>query len=322
MTSTLRLQCFTGVRGDFKRLVTILTEDLKVAKYDFQEDEWVWTARDTTVVCMGNFVNYFSGTRLTDDWTSSEEAVDSETKIIETLEFLHQLARQHRGCAFLVLVGPHELGNLLMLDEHLKYQVSNPLNPTEVTLRHDFVHRVLRPFVMTIASVLIVWADFFLCTGGLSLHWLKRHRIRSAGHINQLWRGSRELSIFAEADSVIRDRGMTRYPVNWRDYQKFRVSAALAYRLNPKFILIDGVDEIKPSDPRDDDMGVSLEFTRSKKSGMLTTLDPRGQPDIFLLQPIDLLEIRAITNRDQKPLFFEHAFLRVRYIPPEYEKLD
>ena len=308
MPARRRLLCFTGIRGNFAKLQQLLTRDLNVATFDRETREWQWTARNTTVVCLGNFLDLFPREQAADDTMSTTEAIDAETNIIQCFEQLHELAKNRLGCGFLVVIGPHEVGNLVGSKQYRHYQVRNTENPAEISERDVFVTRVLRPFVFDMASALVVWGSYFICSGGLSLRWLKRHNIRSAADINRLWR-SRDLSAFMETDSVVHDRNMTQLPVTWRDYQMFRVTATLSYHLNPKFVILsncpDNCNEIH--DPDNPDM--SLEFVQWKLGSTRVALDPQGEPNIFTIAsnpPFSVLDLTATLHKDeQNVVFFE-----------------
>jgi hypothetical protein len=314
MHARRRLLCFTGIRGDFAKLHRLLTSELKVATFDREAGEWQWTARYTTVICVGNFLDFFPRPQAADDTTTTTEAIDAETNIVQCFEQLHELAKSSPGCGFLIVVGPHELGNLVASKQHRRYQVRNAGNPAEIAERDVFVARVLRPFVFGMASALVVWGSYFVCSGGFSLHWLKRHNIQSAAGINHLWR-SRALSAFMEPDSVIHDRTLVRFPVNWRDYQMFRVTATLAYHLNPKFVItancVDSCNGIQDAD----DFGMSLEFVQWKRGSTKVALDPQGEPNIFALAntpSFGVLEVTATLHKDeQNVIFFENRELAI-----------
>jgi hypothetical protein len=276
------LYAFTDIHGDFKVLVELLTSVLKVATV--KEGVWEWIAENTTVVCLGDFVDRY---RVSHDIKiSTQDAIQDEIKIINCFISLQKQAKLDiNNSSLIVLMGNHELGNLLNFENYYRYQIMKPNNLYERHLRKKFVEQHLKPFASN-NGVIIGWANYFFCHGGLELEWLNKHQFQSIEDINKRWmKYVREnvkwrLKMFAEDDSILMSRKMALHPDIWRETDKFGVTFLLSYKLNPKFVIghttvyhIE-IESFNYNIPRCID---------AKKSSILSSRDYTGLDDIYYI---------------------------------------
>jgi len=149
--------CFGSLRGDYNYLKTILEKITKVAKFDKKQHVWKWIVKNTTLICMGNFVDRYDST--TSSFSSYnnkiiklKEAINDEINIIQAFIDLSEEAKKNPGLEneMVVLVGSHELGNIQYWLDYQEYQVPNSTMLLEEKLRHTFIENKLRPFLFAI----------------------------------------------------------------------------------------------------------------------------------------------------------------------------
>jgi hypothetical protein len=276
------LYCFSDIRGNFEVLVKLLTVVMKVAT--FESNTWLWIAQDTTVVCLGNFVDRFTNA---DNDILTKTAITNEIKIVKCFISLQQQATiRGNNSQFVVLVGKHEMGSIHDLKEYRKFQVANPGNAEEIYSRQQkFVRPYLIPFVQNEGKIVVSWANFVLMHGGLETNWVKRHKFTSVHDINDRWEryhSSRNRSplqkIFMEPDSIIHSRKMSLNPEAWYENDRAKATLLISVISNPKFII-----SHTPKDSLD-----NLEYRDTQYSGdgvctIRTLKDIYGDDVVFYL---------------------------------------
>lgn len=277
------LFAFTDIHGDFQVLIRLLVDVTKVAT--FEKGVWTWVVKNTTVVCLGDFVDRF---RLDqgEEALTTQQAIDDEIKIITCFESLQtQATIKNNNSNFIVLMGNHELGNIINLKSYYPYQIKDPKNKMQQSLRKDFVNHYLIPFASK-SGVVLQWANYFFCHGGFEMEWLDKYNFDSIQEINRRWRAYvtykmyDRLQMFADSDSVLMSRKMALQTDAWRENDKFDVSFLLSHELNPKFVLghttvfhIEN-DAITYNVPQ---------CKNSNHSSFLSSRDYNGQDDIFFI---------------------------------------
>ncbi len=237
--STNTLYIFSDIHGDFDALVVILTKLIKVAT--FENSIWKWIAKDTTVVCLGDFVDRY---RVKNEYIlSTRESINEEIKIITCFKSLQEQATiQLNNSSFIVLIGNHEIISLLQLPEYYQYQIQNPEDVIEQEMRFHFVRDHLLDFVYQ-CGVIVQWGDIIMCHGGLEYNWLKRHKLDSITKINNRFKiclNSRQkdcFKIFMEDDSILVSRKIALQTNLWRENDKNQIMSMFEPIINPKFIV-------------------------------------------------------------------------------------
>lgn len=230
---------FGDIHGDFDLLVDLMTRVARVALYE--ENNWLWTAKDITVVCCGDFIDRY---RVENEYVvSTEKAMESESNIIHAFMELQRQAKLASNCQFVVCLGNHELGNLLQMKDYYEFGVRNASNEVEISRRAEFLRETLLPFAMQ-CPLIVRWGNYMMCHGGLEYTWFERHQIESIEDVNnRFWQAIRERDIrvlfrFMENDSPLMSRKMSLRPDVWHMEDKSRLSFLLAPQLyTPKFVV-------------------------------------------------------------------------------------
>jgi hypothetical protein len=255
---TSRCFSFSDIRGDYNLLFSLLTQVMKVAKLN-EDQKWEWTVTNTVVVCLGNFVDRFakdsSFNRLR---ISTAQAIDDEIRILTTFESLIQNARvQNNNNALVVLVGDHEMGNILNSKVYLNYAVTHSTNQHAIQLRSKFIDDFLKPFVIQYCGLIARWGKYsetyYFTSGGLELDWLKRFGFKTVQKMNQGFRTAvkhndmNHLLMLNEPESIIYSRKMSHRTEQWISEDKHELVARLSEpeqedlmstnNANPKFVL-------------------------------------------------------------------------------------
>jgi hypothetical protein len=250
------LLVFGDVHGDFAVLVEMLTNVAKVARE--VNGRWQWTAENTTVVCLGDFVDRF---RIPQPKSlTTKEAIADEVKILACLSSLEAQAGSENNSRLVMLVGNHEVANILDIPEYRRTQVAHPDSGYERGLRRAFVKQHLAPFCLK-CGVVAKWANYYLCHASLESGWLARHQFQAIPEINEQFRKAlrqglrHRMAVFLEPDSLLVSRKMALHPTLWREQDKLDVAFVLGRELVPKFVSghttvqsieADGVDFDKP----------------------------------------------------------------------------
>ena len=273
---------FGDVHGDFTVLVELFTNVLQVATYAHQQ--WTWTALDTTVVCLGDFVDRFrlpQPTKLT-----TQEAIADEIRILHCFRSLQaQVSIPKNNSQLVVLVGNHEVANIVASPEYWRSQIARPESGYERGLRRQFVRNHLVPFCLT-CGVVARWANYFLCHASLEAGWLLRHQFRSIPDINQRFRTSlrkglrHTMDIFLEPDSLLVSRKMALHPTLWREQDKADVAFLLSSELVPKFISGHTTVQSIQSEGADYDTPRCID---AAGSSILSSRDYNNMDDLFFL---------------------------------------
>src|SRR5690242_11583487 len=128
-----KLISFADLHGDFDALVYLLTYVIKVAT--FENQVWKWTAKNTTLVCLGDFLDRY---RIKNEYdVSTRDAIAGEVNIIACFRSLQEQAKL-QDCEFIVLLGNHELGNILQIPDLFPYQMKHPESELERKMRVQF----------------------------------------------------------------------------------------------------------------------------------------------------------------------------------------
>jgi hypothetical protein len=230
------LHVFSDIHGDFDALVHLLTNVIKVA--DFKENIWKWKAVNTTVVCLGDFVDRY---RVKNEYeVSTKDAIEGEIKIITCFKALQSQVTDN--CAFIVLLGNHEIECILQDPDFFQYGMQHPNDPLEQKMRKLFIREHLLEFAET-CGIICQWSDIIMCHGGLEMAWLTRHKFQSIEQINkrftQILQSHRQdrLEIFSESDSILMSRKMALQPDEWRQMDKPQIIQLFGPILNPKFVV-------------------------------------------------------------------------------------
>jgi hypothetical protein len=274
------LYVFSDIHGDFDALVHLLTNVIKVA--DFKQGIWKWKATNTTVVCLGDFIDRY---RVKNEYElSTQEAIDAEIKIITCFKALQSQVTDN--CAFIVLLGNHCVMNILQDPEFFQYGIKNPNDPLELKLRKLFIREHLLGFAET-CGIICQWSDIIMCHGGLEFSWLQRHKFTSIEQINkrfkqilQSYRQDR-LEIFVESDSILMSRKMALQPDEWRQMDKPQIIQMFGPIVNPKFV----VGHTTVSDINRSSLSEYYPPQCDKKqpSSILASRDYFGQDDMYFV---------------------------------------
>ncbi len=291
------LYVFSDIHGDFDALVHLLTNVIKVA--DFKDNIWKWKATNTTVVCLGDFIDRY---RVKNEYeVSTETAIDAEIKIITCFKTLQ--SQVNNTCAFIVLLGNHCIKNILLDPDYFQFGVQHPNDPLELKMRKLFIREHLLEFAET-CGIICQWSDIIMCHGGLEADWLKRHKFSSIEQINkrfkQILQSYREdrLQIFIEPDSILMSRKMALQPDEWRQIDKPQIIQLFGPILNPIFV----VGHTTVSD-----------INR-------TSLSQYYSPQCSSKQPTSILASRDYFNKDD--MYFVDIAMSHGFYPPNATEKD
>lgn len=238
-----RCVVFSDIRGDYRLLLTLLSQLARVARFNTQTRQWEWTATNTVVVCLGNYTNRFEPRGVNRLTISTSAAIQDELRILETFFQLEQPNDQ--GNAMVVLAGNHELSNLLDLPGYEYYQMARPQEADDRKLRQAFVEESLRPFVQR-HGLVAGWGraggTVYFSHGSLTRHWLQRMNVQSLEDLNRKWRTwvthqqTNQLSRCADADSPLLSSEMALKPQIWREFDQEYVIKLMGEDPNPRFV--------------------------------------------------------------------------------------
>ncbi len=230
-----RCVVFSDIRGDFRLLVTLLTQITRVATWE--KDEWSWNTENTTVVCLGNFTDRFAERGFNRLVLSTATAISDQEKILNAFTSLIQSAKS--GNNLVVLMGDHELANLMNWSTYKIFQMAQPDNPSDQALHDQFVDEQLRPFCAG-QGILAGWGDegmmVYFSRGSIEKKWLMKNKFRSVTDVNQTWQKavrSGHLRRFAEPNSPLFSSLEASL---WRDNDEDYVVPWLGPDIKPKFI--------------------------------------------------------------------------------------
>ena len=242
--TTFRCTVFSDVRGDFRLFLTLLTQIANVAKYDISTQTWTWNVTNTTLVCLGNFIDRYGKVGYNRLMITTEQAIREETKIIDALVQLQKLAKSEKsGNAVVVLLGDHELGHLMNDPNYSIFQMAKPGDIHDQKLRQDFLEQTLYPFCEN-CGVIAGWGlnggTVYFSRGGFERAWFEKHQIKSIKDLNHRWKNGalshRPLRILAETHSPIFSERMCIKPYQWRGTDEEFIVRLLGEDPNPKFV--------------------------------------------------------------------------------------
>lgn len=238
-----RCVVLSDLRGDYRLLLTLLSQLARVAKFDPNTRQWQWTATNTVVVCLGNYTNRFEPRGINRLTISTHDAIQDELRILETFFQLEQPNDQ--GNALVVLAGNHELANVLDLPGYEYYQMARPQEADDRRLRQTFVRESLWPFVQR-HGVVAGWGrpggTVYFSHGSLHRKWLQRMKVTSLEDLNRKWRHwlsthqTHQLSRWADADSPLFSSEMALKPQIWREFDQEFVVRLMGEDPNPRFV--------------------------------------------------------------------------------------
>ena len=277
------LYVFGDIHGDFNVLQDLLTKVLKVAK--FEKNIWTWIAKKTTVVCLGDFLDRY---RVKNEYTlTTDDTIKAEHNIINCFKSLQEQAKPEKNdCAFIVLLGNHELASILQIPDYFKYQVENPDDVEERSRRVMFLRDHFLEFAES-CGLAVQWGNYYMCHGGFDLKWLQRHKFKSLVEINKRFKDiliskrPDRLSIFLEDDSIVLSRKMAFHTKEWRESDKSAIARILGEELVPKFIVghttVHDILQFSLTD-------VSVpQCDENSKTSILAVKDYFGQDDIYFV---------------------------------------
>jgi len=238
-----RCVVLSDLRGDYRLLLTLLSQLARVAKFHPDTRQWEWTAANTVVICLGNYTNRFEPRGINRLTISTHDAIQDELRIMETFFQLEQPNDQ--GNALVVLAGNHELANVLDLPGYEYYQMARPQEVEDRRLRQTFIRESLRPFVQR-HGVVAGWGrpggTIYFSHGSLNRKWLQRMKVDSLEDLNRKWshwlatNQTNQLSRWADADSPLFSSDMALKPQIWREFDQEWVVKLLGEDPNPRFV--------------------------------------------------------------------------------------
>lgn len=239
-------QCiaFADIRGDFKLLFTLLTQIFQVAK--IEQQKWTWTVKDTTLVCLGNFTDRFSKKGYNRLNLTTEFAIQDQIRIIETFQQLADSGKDaNQNNNMVVLMGDHELGNLMNWSEYNIFQMADPSAEKDQKQHREFVETVLQPFCVQqglVASWGLPDMTVYFSHGSLERDWFYKVRPDSLIDLNRKWQrwlkqnNLLRLAPFAASNSPIMSNKMAVNPQIWRDTDEEDILKILGIDPNARFV--------------------------------------------------------------------------------------
>ncbi len=230
------------IHGSFDTLQTLLTKITKVSQFDEELNEWTWTSRDTIVVLLGDFLDFFRPPNATVKITT-EKAIQNQIKILAAITQLGKQANSSNNSRFICLMGNHDIAALLRLQEYQSFQMASP---NDQYLQDWFVEKHLWPFASQ-CGIAVQFGSYVCVHGGWELNWLNRHFGNKEDLIPQINKMFREavtlqdlqrLRTLLEPDSPLCSRVMAYHPDQWRFADKTMIKEKLCKTtLIPKFVI-------------------------------------------------------------------------------------
>lgn len=230
------------IRGDFRLLHALLHNVAKLTDYSLN-----WTCVNTTLVILGNFCNRYDKRGYTRKYIGTKEALVDEEKIIETFSSLRLQCNSENQNQVIVLVGDHELSNVMELPQYRINQIQQPSSDTDRAAREKFNQEYLIPFIVRYTGVVARWGPVYLSHGSINKNWLHKLKatpddVPSIEKINQLWRrwsldrNVLRLKLFEDPDSPLYSSRMLIQPGTWREQDELAVLGVLGNETNPKYV--------------------------------------------------------------------------------------
>lgn len=244
---------FSDIRGDFKLLHTLLTQIMKVASQDPDSKRWQWNVENTTCVCTGNFTDRYGQRGYNRLLITTSQAIADEIRILQCFQELTAQARKKNN-KFVVLMGDHEIGNLLNWSSYSLYQMQTPDNVQDQEARQIFVNSYLKPFAEKYGGLLARWgvpgSTLYFSHAGLELSWLdqwipKNRQQQFIPYVNTQFRRWLQqnnfvrLAVLEDPRSVVLSHKMSETPNLWREEDSFQVIKMLGADPQPRFVVSD-----------------------------------------------------------------------------------
>lgn len=274
---TPRCIVFSDIRGDYRLLFTLLTQVTRVAK--FEKGKWLWNVKDTTVICLGNFTDRYGDVGYNRLLIPTHAAINEEEKIINAFVQLENDPTNR----IVVLMGDHELGNLLRWPEYDMYQMAKPENVIDRDAREAFINDTLKPFCLKhglIASWGVPGGTVCFSRGGLERSWLKTYK--SIRELNRAWQRALktndwiQLKKLGAATSPILSTKPSIKPQLWHQQDEDAVIAFLGDDPKPKFVQSVVPIQILESETWDPNI-------KSNERTILTSMDASGTDQIYFV---------------------------------------
>ena len=308
--ATARCIAFADVRGDFRLLFTLLTQIMDVAQ--LVDGHWQWTTTDTTLVCLGNFVDRFGKKGFNRLLMDTKRAIQDEVRIIETFKELQRAAQAgNEGNAVVVLMGDHEMANLLHWEGYEIYQMAKPQNETDQQLRAEFIEKELKPFALThglVARWGRVGGTVYFSHAGLDLDWFKKFKPESIPELNRQWQrwlgqnNFARLAYFADDNSPVLSARMAIQPQLWRENDEENMVRVLGEDPNPKFVQAGMPIQMLRQESRDPYLRVpTCEEAKGAEPTMLASRSPDGVDQIYFIHNAMADVFCLYDDSDRKP---------------------
>jgi ADP-ribose pyrophosphatase YjhB (NUDIX family) len=283
---------FADIRGDFKLLFTLLTQIFQVAKIENQK--WEWTTTDTTLVCLGNFTDRYSRKGYNRLTISTDSAIQDQIRIIETFKQLQEGSKsENKNNNMVVLMGDHELGNILEWSHYEIYQMVDAESTLEQEQHIEFVKTILKPFCAqhgVVASWGLPGASVYFSHGSLDKDWFVKLRPNSLKDLNRTWQrwlrnnNFLRLQHFAEPNSPIMSTRMAMQPQLWREYDEETILRVLGSDPNPRFVQAGIPVQILKNETWDPYMRIPrCTSMKGEIPTMLTSRNADGMDQIYFL---------------------------------------
>jgi len=244
----IRPKCvvFSDIRGDLRLFVSLLSQVTKVAALD-ENNEWKWNVRDTTLVCLGNFTNRYERIGYNRLMIPTGVAINEQIRILRSFRQLEENARMQPELHnhVVVLMGNHELANVLNWSDYEMYQMAEPDNKRDQKEFYEFVESELKPFCYDhglIAGWGLYGATIYFSRGGLEKDWFETNRIKSIQDLNKQWKNWWQTNNYirfrclSQSNSPILSTKMSLTPSIWRQNDRDEIVQKLGDDSYPKFV--------------------------------------------------------------------------------------
>lgn len=247
---------FADVRGDFRLVVTLLTDVMKVATYEAEHKTWDWSVKDTVVICTGNFIDRYGKKGGPEDdrsYLPLSVAIEDENQVLDCFTQLRQKGKAQGDNAMIVLIGDHELGNLLSewdeaswdRESAIGYELDEIQDDIDLQSRREWVRDRLIPFCLE-CGVVAGWgvegSMVYFSHGGLERAWFERLRAKSIQDVNRKYRAwlrdrnRLRLPVFRESDSPLVSTKVATDSLSWRNEDRDYLAALLGPDPYPYFV--------------------------------------------------------------------------------------
>lgn len=322
---TARCIAFADLRGDYRLLTALLTQVMDVATDT--DNGWQWTTENTTLICLGNFVDRYAERGFNRLSVTTEQAIEDEINIVKAFQDLRRPNDQNNQ--LVILLGNHEMGNLLQWPNYTMFQMQKPENSQDQAARQLFIEQHLRPLALEVGLMArwgLLGGTLYFSHAGLDLSWFKQFKPQSIPELNRDWqrwlrtRNFTRLNYLRDSRSPVLSNRDACHPDIWRENDAEVLIRVLGDDPSPRFVQ----SGLPVQELLTESWDPFLRPPGTQAGHVLVARKPSGDPQLYFIhnamadvfcqyvpeqrQP-QALEFKLFTNDQDEALYLEEQVL-------------